>query len=50
MGIMFGDATAFNQPLNNWNTSNVISMESMFKVATSFNQEQLEYIKCTKNG
>ena len=27
-----------NQPLNNWNVSNVTSMEAMFKNAESFNQ------------
>ena len=35
---MFYDAISFNQPLNNWNVSNVKLMASMFKVAKSFNQ------------
>ena len=30
--------TSFNQPLNNWNVSNVTNMESMFENASSFNQ------------
>ena len=30
--------TPFNQPLNDWNVSNVEDMEQMFKNATSFNQ------------
>jgi surface protein len=35
---MFRSATAFNQPLNNWNTGNVTTMNSMFLSATAFNQ------------
>jgi surface protein len=35
---MFQHATAFNQPLNNWDVSNVTNMEAMFENATSFNQ------------
>ena len=35
---MFQGCTAFNQPLDLWNTSNVIFMESMFEGCTSFNQ------------
>ena len=30
MKVMFGDATSFNQPLNNWNVSNVTTMRWMF--------------------
>ena len=30
MGLMFQDATSFNQPLNNWNVSNVTDMQLMF--------------------
>ena len=30
--------TAFNQPLNKWDVSNVTKMYCMFKNATSFNQ------------
>ena len=36
---MFRGASSFNQPLNNWNVSNVKDMEGMFWIATSFNQE-----------
>ena len=35
---MFMDATSFNQPLNNWNVSNVRNMFGMFRDAHSFNQ------------
>ena len=35
---MFGGATSFNQPLNNWNVSNVDYMYKMFMEARSFNQ------------
>ena len=35
---MFCSARSFNQPLNNWNVSNVSAMESMFMGARSFNQ------------
>ena len=38
MKNMFGGAESFNQPLNNWNVSKVIAMDSMFWNATSFNQ------------
>ena len=37
MYAMF-NATSFNQPLNNWNVSNVTDMWCMFRHATSFNQ------------
>ena len=30
--------TSFNQPLNNWNVSNVTDMSRMFEEASSFNQ------------
>ncbi|MBQ9241785.1 MAG: BspA family leucine-rich repeat surface protein [Proteobacteria bacterium] len=30
--------TKFNQPLDNWDTSNVTSMTGMFRGATAFNQ------------
>ena len=38
--LRFGDdkAPSFNQPLNNWNVSNVEDMEGMFAGAQSFNQ------------
>ena len=35
---MFENASSFNQPLNNWNVSNVEYMNSMFTFANSFNQ------------
>ena len=35
---MFKHAESFNQPLNNWNVSNVTNMNYMFEDATSFNQ------------
>ena len=38
MGWMFTGATSFNQPLNNWNVSNVDYMYNMFMEARSFNQ------------
>ena len=36
---MFASAKLFNQPLNNWNVSNVTDMKGMFWDATSFNQQ-----------
>jgi len=38
MSGMFASATSFNQPLGNWNVSNVTNMSSMFVGARSFNQ------------
>ena len=35
---MFHEASSFNQPLNNWNVSNVEDMRAMFEDASSFNQ------------
>ena len=35
---MFRNASAFNQPLNNWDVSNVTTMDGMFKEALEFNQ------------
>jgi surface protein len=35
---LFSSAGSFNQPLNNWNTSEVINMNGMFQNATTFNQ------------
>ena len=35
---MFWFATSFNQPLNNWNVSNVRYMDELFYGASSFNQ------------
>ena len=36
---MFKDAELFNQPLNDWNVSNVTKMPSMFRNTKSFNQD-----------
>ena len=38
MNYVFEDAQSFNQPLENWNVSNVESMGGMFSGAKSFNQ------------
>ena len=38
MSRMFKMATSFNQPLNNWDMSNVLNVEEMLMEATSFNQ------------
>ena len=35
---MFWGARSFNQPLNNWNVSNVEDMENMFQNCEDFNQ------------
>ena len=35
---MFRDATAFNQPIGNWNVQQVTNMTSMFQNATKFKQ------------
>ncbi|WP_299768629.1 BspA family leucine-rich repeat surface protein [uncultured Dokdonia sp.] len=41
MAFMFSDATAFNQPLDQWATrlGNVTDMTNMFEGATAFNQD-----------
>ena len=38
MEDMFRNASSFNQPLNNWNVSNVTVIAAMFCEASSFNQ------------
>jgi surface protein len=38
MTAMFAENTAFNQPLNSWNTSHVTDMSFMFCSANRFNQ------------
>ena len=36
MSEMFYEAKSFNQPISNWNTSNVTGMIDMFKGAASY--------------
>lgn len=36
--MMFTDASAFNQPLGEWNVAKVTDMSWMFSIASSFNQ------------
>ena len=36
---MFSNAAAFNQPIGNWNTTNVTDMSGMFQGASGFNQD-----------
>ncbi len=38
MRSMFEHAISFNQPLDDWDVSNVENMRSMFNTAKSFNQ------------
>jgi len=38
MGLMFRDATSFNQNISNWNVSNITNLVGVFFNATSFNQ------------
>ena len=54
MCVMFVGASAFNQPLETWNTSRVTDMKYMFHNAIAFNQpleawdtdrvEEMEYM------
>jgi len=36
---MFYGATSFNQPLDNWNTSNITTISYLFNGARNFNQD-----------
>jgi len=38
MRAMFQNCDAFNQPLNNWNVSNITNFSSMFRLCDIFNQ------------
>ena len=38
MKDMFADTTLFDQPLNDWDVSNVTTMYGMFAYASSINQ------------
>ena len=38
LSSMFFNATSFNSPIGNWNTTNVTDMNNMFFQATTFNQ------------
>ncbi len=39
MSCVFAAASAFDQPLDTWNTSNLTDVSAMFNTATSFNRD-----------
>mmetsp|Transcript_12002 Transcript_12002/g.29092 ORF Transcript_12002/g.29092 Transcript_12002/m.29092 type:complete len:95 (-) Transcript_12002:13-297(-) len=39
MNAVFRGATAFNQPLADWNTGAVTNLDAMFNLADNFNQD-----------
>ena len=41
---MFRENTAFNQPIGDWNVSNVTNMTWMFLDATSYNQNLSSWV------
>jgi surface protein len=45
MTWMFYGASAFNQPIDRWNVSNVVNMNKMFYGAVSFNQPIGEWLR-----
>ena len=46
MESMFDGASAFNQPLNDWQVDNVTNMMAMFHGAKSFNQPLNDSRQC----
>jgi surface protein len=41
MKVMFYGTKVFNQPLNNWDVSNVTNMKGMFREARAFKDQNL---------